>query len=313
MKKFGKAAACMGAAVVGLSASGLAACAQKSGEKDENSGSGEPVFIVGYIPEDEATAGLQYTLSDEGDSFAVSGFKGEGKKRIIVPYMIGELPVTAVGNYAFSDCGELEAVILSRGIECVERSAFSGCENLQTLFLPLGLKEIGAYAFSNCVNLKKLVLPEGIAEISPYAFYGCANLEELVLPDSVTALGTGAFALNLRLKSVTLSTALTEVADYAFSNCIVLEEITLPDGVLAVGASTFEGCDRLKTISLPSSVAAFGDSVFKKCGNLKEIRFGGTADQWNSIIKYDNWKRDTGEFTVVCSDGTLDKNGNVLI
>ncbi len=47
--------------------------------------------------------------------------------------------------------------------------------------------------------------------------------------------------------------------------------------------------------------------AFYGCGSLTNIKFNGTKEQWNAIIKSDDWNYNTGNYTVTCTDGTLSK------
>lgn len=49
--------------------------------------------------------------------------------------------------------------------------------------------------------------------------------------------------------------------------------------------------------------------AFGGCGELTEITYNGTMEQWKNI-KGGNWNENTGDYTVRCIDGKLDKNGN---
>ena len=50
--------------------------------------------------------------------------------------------------------------------------------------------------------------------------------------------------------------------------------------------------------------------MFAGFRSLKSIAFQGTMAQWNTISKGSNWAYNTGNFTITCTDGVLDKYGN---
>jgi uncharacterized protein YjdB len=83
--------------------------------------------------------------------------------------------VTAIGNRAFANCGELKSVVIPKEV---------------------GI--IGAYAFVDCVNMTNVIVSEGVTSIGSYAFgaensWGYKNLQSVTLPDSVEEIGTSAF------------------------------------------------------------------------------------------------------------------------
>ncbi|MBQ7171032.1 MAG: Ig-like domain-containing protein [Clostridia bacterium] len=62
---------------------------------------------------------------------------------------------------------------------------------------------------------------------------------------------------------------------------------------------TFSGSQNIEAITIPNTVTCINQSAFSGCNGLKTVYFSGTKAQWRKIF------RDTGKFTVVCSDGTL--------
>lgn len=48
--------------------------------------------------------------------------------------------------------------------------------------------------------------------------------------------------------------------------------------------------------------------AFGNCDNLKSISFlNGTTAQWNAMIKANDWDENTNDYTITCSDGTINK------
>ena len=55
--------------------------------------------------------------------------------------------VEVVGEYAFSDCYELEELHLGAGIKKIEKCAFSWCDSLQSVVIPGSVEVVGEEAF----------------------------------------------------------------------------------------------------------------------------------------------------------------------
>ncbi len=70
---------------------------------------------------------------------------------------------------------------------------------------------------------------------------------------------------------------------------------------------TFHNYIALKTITIPKTVKVIGISAFENCTNLTTIVFEGTMEEWNNILKHNNWDLNTGDYTVYCSDGKITK------
>lgn len=73
------------------------------------------------------------------------------------------------GNVDFSDCGELKFACIN-GIETLTSAMFSNCKNLETVLLSDGLTEIEANCFSGCSSLDEIYLPNSVDNISETAF-----------------------------------------------------------------------------------------------------------------------------------------------
>ena len=71
--------------------------------------------------------------------------------------------------------------------------AFECCENLQYINIPNGVIEIGDYAFISCINLTSIYIPNSVTYIGWKAFENCANLESINIPNSIKRIGDGAF------------------------------------------------------------------------------------------------------------------------
>ena len=51
--------------------------------------------------------------------------------------------------------------------------------------------------------------------------------------------------------------------------------------------------------------------AFYNCKNLTQIKFRGTTAQWQAISFGRRWDENLGEYTVICTDGTVAKDGTV--
>ena len=88
---------------------------------------------------------------------------------------------------AFS--GEIERVIIGKGVEKIGAYAFSGLEKLASVSFEEGsqLAVIEEYAFADCKELRELALPDGLEKLGEAAFAHCEKLSKLALPESVVA------------------------------------------------------------------------------------------------------------------------------
>ena len=73
--------------------------------------------------------------------------------------------------------------------------------------------------------------------------------------------------------------------------------------------------------SINYNMTKIGDNLF--AGNsvltkviipllLEEIEYSGTMEDWTNITKGSGWNSQTGDYIIKCSDGTINKSGEVL-
>lgn len=106
----------------------------------------------------------------------------------------------------------------------------------------------------------------------------------------------------------------TGVLDYAFVRNYSLASVTVPEGATFLDDGAFYCCTNLATVNLPATLESIGYNAFCQCKELKTINYNGTKAQWYSMERAYLWDDYTGEYSIVCSDGTLTKklNGNDL-
>ena len=78
------------------------------------------------------------------------------------------------------------------------------------------------------------------------------------------------------------------------------KRIAVPETVIYL---TLSECRELTSATLPASLKELGDFAFKDCPKLSTIYYAGTVEQWNAIIKGEDWDEGRGEYVIVCSDG----------
>lgn len=82
-----------------------------------------------------ATDGLQYTLSEDGKSYSVTGYIGTNTE-ITIPDLYQSIPVTIIGESVFYGNYKLKNVSLPNNIIKIESNAFNGCSALIKMVIP---------------------------------------------------------------------------------------------------------------------------------------------------------------------------------
>ena len=72
-----------------------------------------------------------------------------------------------------------------------------------------------------------------------------------------------------------------------------------------IGNSSFAYCRNLERIVLPKSLKVIGDEAFLLCSSLSDIRFEGTKEEWNNIVKGKDWSYGVSALCVQCKDGDV--------
>ena len=188
---------------------------------------------------------MEYTLSNEGNSYLVSGIGSCIDTDIVIPSEYNGLPVTEIGNYAFRACNSITSVVI-----------------------PEGVTKIGYMAFGYCSSLTKITIPESIETIEDYAFEGCAHVLAGNLYNNARYLGN---------KSNPYLVLFTTDWSQGFTECIVNEKTRF------IYSGAFLNCNNLEYIIIPKSITNIGSYAFSSLNSLNSIYYTGTNEEWQSI------------------------------
>lgn len=228
-------------------------------------------------------------------------------------------------------------IVIRQGTKTIASGAFEDCTELEALMIPDSVTYIGASSFGYCSSLKSIVIPDSVTEIEGQAFFGCSSLENITLPDHAMSIGGSVFErtayyndtskwdsngvlyignhlIDVNENDNTLSQTfiipanVKTIAGGAFNGCSSLRKIVIPDGVTSI-SECFWLCSNL-TIEIPASVTLIKRDAFSMC-RLWNIQYHGTIKEWEAVKKEWRWNDGSENYTVTCTDGTIDKEGNV--
>lgn len=131
-----------------------------------------------------------------------------------------------IGSYAFSGTAITE-IAIPEGITALADYTFNNCKQLQKVTLPETITAIGSYVFSNCTALNELILPESLTTIGQYVFSGCTALTEITIPSNVESVGSYTFQNCSGLTSVKCKAIVPPVASGTFTSGMDLNHCTL--------------------------------------------------------------------------------------
>lgn len=230
--------------------------------------------------------------------------------------------VTEIGTWAFGDNPCLKKIEISRYIQKIDIMSFYNCGGLEEIVVDKGNPVF--HEAGNCLieTQTKTLLRFGsngkipsdgsVTGIRDGAFGGCF-IRNFYIPACIQSFvisGHGIVGLE------TVSVEEDNAVYYSSGNCLIekstqtlyvgCKNSVIPSGVKRIKTGAFEGSE-IASINIPVSVTCIESFAFLDCADLTEIRYEGTTEQWNALEKDGSWDKNTGNYVVNCSDGTLIK------
>lgn len=164
--------------------------------------------------------------------------------------------------------------------------------------------------FQEGSSVTNLQIPDSVngkpvRKIASNAFYNDEKLQSVVIPKSVQYIDYLAFDSCSNLRTVEVNGAI--LSEKAFFCCSMLETITL-NGTTII-KSAIGNSHNLKNIVISKELKYIERTAFYTW-NITNVAYEGTIEEWLKIEKTQDW--DWGLEFIVCSDGTLDVDGNVV-
>ena len=263
----------------------------------------DPILIIPSTYQGKPVVGIS----------ANSFYKNTVLEEVVIPES-----VKTCEDYAFYECTSLKRVVLPDGIKAIPSGMFSGCDQLAEINLPDSIQSIGTQAFSSCtkLNLGSLTLK---CTLGYKCFYG-VSFDTLTIDNAVLSRGLAGAKINklilaeglktiekdalqwTKIEEILLPASLTTIENSAFYG-VGVEKIVLNSPVyLKYGA--FNNC-RMKEIVIVKG-STLDKCVFMNCDNLETVYYGGTREEWRSLIANYGYSSEDYQFIrnlhVVCSD-----------
>jgi hypothetical protein len=141
-----------------------------------------------------------YNCTTNNGAITITGYTGPDAA-VTIPSTIDGLPVTSIGNSAFSGAN-LTSVTLPDTVTNIGDYAFGGCCGLASIAIGNGVTSIGRSALNACHSLTSLTIPNSVANIGSEAFFNCWNLTTVTIGNRVASIGLGAFGYCPNLNSL---------------------------------------------------------------------------------------------------------------
>ena len=181
----------------------------------------------------------------------ITEYKGSDSN-VVIPAYIGNIPVTTIGEYAFSNCTILTSVTI-----------------------PDSLTTIGNKAFSECNSLKKITLNKNIKEIGNNAFYDTSYDKVVYFNGDVNDW------LNIPFNNI-YSNPCYQSNEVYFDDKL-LDNLVIPENIYSISEYAFSGIDSLKTVVISKKIKEIKKRAFENCYNLKDVKYLGSLEDWLNI------------------------------
>ena len=264
---------------------------------------------------------IKFQYRAETDHIVIEKYLDDTETECNIPARIKNLPVTEIGN-----------------------SAFSGNNALTKVIIPEGVTTIGDYAFHSCYNLTDVTFPSTLTSVGRQTFYRCGYNHQdedwaFVLPDNITFMDDWYFpfegsVIECSYGSVTMNTLMDLGEDFCLDEnhtliygrgyynneyCLFLNEytgdrealtsITVPYEITGIGSEVFAGCVNLTDIHLPDSVRRFSGKSFSECGTASEgvfyFKLPDSLESIDTSYRYGAfWMCDMSKMVFECVPGT---------
>ena len=246
------------------------------------------LMILACTPIVMAESEFEYVDYEGG--IAITGYNGEGGVVTIPAEINGKKVVATKGTTqdgmknALGGRNDVTKIIVSEGIEIVDRDSFRKMSNLKEVVLPKTLKKIGfeAFAFS---GITSITIPESVTEIGNGAFNG-SQLKSLHIPKNAKLSGS-IIAYSTTIKKITVDSAHpTYAADgkYLYSKTGVAvdyaggltdKRIVIPNYIKNIMHYCFINNQHIETVITHKTLEKIYYWTFNGCPNLKEIYVTG--------------------------------------
>ena len=282
----------------------------------------DPLFAVYYpegaggfstrYPEDPQAFPIgdidAFTYERSENGWAVTGYSGEGA-HVLIPGMVGDLPVVEIRDTAFSDRGDVRRVSIPPGVSSIGSGVFEDCPDMERITFRGDEPSVdgGQLAgLSGSINFVTYTGRDGfgngnwqglpVFKYDPFEFGYSGNSitgysgseSAIVIPEhapsgnSINRIGQGAFGGTPGLRGILLSDGVVEIEPEAFAGCRDLDNVILSEGLVSIGSRAFFDCRKLETISIPASVTGIGEAAFSACPRLEKLDVADANETFGS-------------------------------
>jgi hypothetical protein len=212
-------------------------------------------------------------------------------KDLIIPDVLGEISITRIAPYAFSEDDNIVNVRLPNAIVEIGEMAFAKMPNLKEFYFNDNLKIIGYRAFFDSANLAKVDFSNKvkIETLGVEAFYNTLwylDEEDLYLTINNLLVKFNGYDINADIAADIKAEKIPiieQIASHAFARKTNLTNVVLPSSLLKIGYQAFQNCTGLSEIVMPKSIVEIENKAFIGCDNLLLVTFDAPKNTSDNI------------------------------
>ena len=260
------------AAITVLSTAGLMTPAQNTVGTISN-----PTAITAYAADSVYNGNgyqLNYTVS--GNSATVTGFKKTSTAatvKVSIPAKLGGKNVTKIGRYAFHSAAISECTMPDT-VTALGEYAFTNCQNLTTITLSKNLSVAASdgYLFTGCNKLKTINVSGNMSD-SSFLTTHIWVLNNCTVQGAYSGNG---YQLNYKILDANNAANGAEILSFAKTSSAVSVKVDIPEkingyDVKKIGVSAFKRA-AVSEISMPDTVTTLATYVFNDNSYLTKIK-----------------------------------------
>lgn len=157
------------------------------------------LYGSGNIPTNVSIIGpLAFIFSDISSISLSSNIKyiyqdGFGYNTSLYNIDLFNTEISNLESDCFSNCKNLESVILPQHLQSLTYNTFLCCDNLNYISCSNELTSIYDHVIVNCPNITDIIIPKSVKEINPYAFSLANNLTNIIIQNDEDIISSLAY------------------------------------------------------------------------------------------------------------------------
>ena len=233
--------------------------------------------------------------------------------------------VKAIPAKCFINCAQLSWVRVPTELEVIGEAAFERCYGLCKIWLPDTVRELHAQAYKDCFGVKALAcMSDHISVLADDCFCGLTNLETVNASAFFIAKAKGALPLQVFEKgmitdnSTVSSLGILWKVDMRYP----INFMRIRNNITVIAEDAFADANYITIVFVPTSIRVLLPGAFRilqtkpimvngkmvmqpNTFHFPSIRYDGTIDEWQTIIKPRPAGYVTSPVKIECRDGIV--------